>query len=528
LTAFVAEHMRDAYPEMMESVSRVARVVKDEEHRYATTFQVAEKFFQDEAKGGALTGTISGAASFKLYDTYGLALEEQQDMARELGISIDAEGFAAEMEKQRARARASWKGAEKAHINPVYQALPKTEFLGRETLEAPAKVTAVLHDEVALDRTPFYAEAGGQVGDKGVLVSENGQTLATVESAYAPAPGKTVHKVKLLSPIKEGDIVIARVDPESRHATMRNHTGTHLLHAALRTVLGTHVKQAGSVVEPSRLRFDFTHYTAMDQDELAEVERVMNEQILANREVVTDVMDLDQALQTGAMALFGEKYGDRVRVVRIGNDGDTFSKELCGGTHVGRTGDIGICKIVYEGSISAGVRRIEAITGEGALRRFQEALQQQAKFAGVDLEKLQAREKALEHELQQLKTKMAQAEAGDLETQARDVKGVKVLAVQVNGFDRAQLRTLVDSLRNKWKTAVVVLATAEDSNVSIVSGVTKDLTAKVHAGKLAGAVAQAVGGKGGGRPDMAEAGGKDPSALPKALADVYTSVEAML
>ncbi|HYV61827.1 MAG TPA: alanine--tRNA ligase [Bryobacteraceae bacterium] len=528
LTGFVAEHMRDAYPEMMESVSRVARVVKDEEHRYATTFQVAEKFFQDEAKGGALTGTISGAASFKLYDTYGLALEEQQDMARELGISIDAEGFAAEMEKQRARARASWKGAEKAHINPVYQALPKTEFLGRETLEAPAKVTAVLHDEVALDRTPFYAEAGGQVGDKGVLVSENGQTLATVESAYAPAPGKTVHKVKLLNPIKEGDIVIARVDPESRHATMRNHTGTHLLHAALRTVLGTHVKQAGSVVEPSRLRFDFTHYTAMDQDELAEVERLMNEQILANREVVTDVMDLDQALQTGAMALFGEKYGDRVRVVRIGNDGDTFSKELCGGTHVGRTGDIGICKIVYEGSISAGVRRIEAITGEGALRRFQEALQQQAKFAGVDLEKLQAREKALEHELQQLKTKMAQAEAGDLETQARDVKGVKVLAVQVNGFDRAQLRTLVDSLRNKWKTAVVVLATAEDSNVSIVSGVTKDLTAKVHAGKLAGAVAQAVGGKGGGRPDMAEAGGKDPSALPKALADVYTSVEAML
>jgi alanyl-tRNA synthetase len=520
LTGFVAEHMRDAYPEMMESVSRVARVVKDEEHRYATTFQVAEKFFQDEAKGGA----ISGAASFKLYDTYGLALEEQEDMARELGISIDAEGFAAEMEKQRARARASWKGAEKAQINPVYQALPKTEFVGRETLEAPAKVTAVLHNEIALDRTPFYAEAGGQVGDKGVLLSENGQTLAIVESAYAPAPGKTVHKVKLLNEVKEGDIVIARVDPESRHATMRNHTGTHLLHAALRTVLGTHVKQAGSVVEPSRLRFDFTHYTAMDQDELAEVERLMNEQILANIEVHTDVMDLDQALQTGAMALFGEKYGDRVRVVKI----DTFSQELCGGTHVHRTGDIGICKIVYEGSISAGVRRIEAITGEGALRRFQEALQQQAKYAGVDVEKLQAREKVLEHELQQLKTKVAQAGAGDLESQARDIKGVKVLSVQVNGFDRAQLRTLVDSLRNKWKTAVVVLASTEDSNVSIISGVTKDLTTKVHAGKIVGVIAQAVGGKGGGRPDMAEAGGKDPSALPKALADVYTSVEGML
>jgi alanyl-tRNA synthetase len=348
--------------------------------------------------------------------------------------------------------------------------------------------------------------------------------LAVVESAYAPAPGKTVHKVKLVGPVKPGDTVIARVDPESRRSTMRNHTGTHLLHAALRAVLGTHVKQAGSVVEPSRLRFDFTHYTAMDQDELAEVERLMNEHILANREVVTDVMDLDQALQTGAIALFGEKYGDRVRVVRI----DAFSKELCGGTHVARTGDIGICKIVYEGSISAGVRRIEAITGEGALKRFQEALAQQAKFAGVDLEKLQAREKALEHELQQLKTKVAQSQAGDLESQARDIKGVKVLSTQVDGFDRAQLRTLVDSLRNKWKTAVVVLAAAEDSSVSIVSGVTKDLTAKVHAGKLAGAVAQAVGGKGGGRPDMAEAGGKDPSALPKALADVYTSVEAML
>jgi alanyl-tRNA synthetase len=521
LTGFVAEHMRDAYPEMMESVSRVARVVKDEEHRYATTFQVAEKFFQDEAKGGA----ISGAASFKLYDTYGLALEEQEDMARELGISIDAQGFAAEMEKQRTRARASWKGAEKAQIHPVYQALPKTEFVGRETLEAPAKVTAVLHNEIALDRTPFYAEAGGQVGDQGVLVSETtGQILAIVESAYSAAPGKTVHKVKLLNPVKEGDIVIARVDPESRHATMRNHTGTHLLHAALRAVLGTHVKQAGSVVEPSRLRFDFTHYTAMDRDELSEVERLMNEQILANREVRTDVMDLDQALQTGAMALFGEKYGDRVRVVKI----DTFSKELCGGTHVGRTGDIGICKIISEGSISSGVRRIEAITGEGALKRFQEAIELQAKFAGVDIEKLQAREKALDHELQQLKTKVAQSQAGDLESQARDVKGVKVLAVQVDGFDRAQLRTLVDSLRNKWKSAVVVLASIEDSNVSIVSGVTKDLTAKVHAGKIVGAIAQAVGGKGGGRPDMAEAGGKDPSALPKALADVYTSVEGML
>jgi alanyl-tRNA synthetase len=525
LTGFVAEHMRDAYPEMMESVSRVARVVKDEEHRYATTFQVAEKFFQDEAKGGALTGTISGAASFKLYDTYGLALEEQEDMARELGISIDAEGFAAEMEKQRTRARASWKGAEKAQINPVYQALPKTEFVGRETLESAAKVTAVLHNEIALDRTPFYAEAGGQVGDQGVLLSESGQTLAIVESAYAPAPGKTVHKVKLLNQVKEGDIVIARVDPESRHATMRNHTGTHLLHAALRTVLGTHVKQAGSVVEPSRLRFDFTHYTAMDQDELAEVERLMNQEILANVEVHTDVMDLDQALQTGAMALFGEKYGDRVRVVKI----DTFSKELCGGTHVHRTGDIGICKIISEGSISSGVRRIEAITGEGALKRFQEALQQQVKYAGVDVEKLQAREKALEHELQQLKTKMAQGEAGGLKSKARTIKDVQVISVRVPSAGRPELRAMFDTLKNQMDPAVIVLGTSTgDESVSIIAGVTKGVGGKVHAGKLADSVGKAVGGKGGGRPDMAEAGGKDPSSLDKALEQVYSDVEGML
>jgi alanyl-tRNA synthetase len=358
--------------------------------------------------------------------------------------------------------------------------------------------------------------------------------VAVVESAYNGAPGKTVHKVKLLGPVKVGDEVIAKVDVSARESTMRNHTGTHLLHAALRRVLGTHVKQAGSVVEPSRLRFDFTHYTAMDRHEIAEVERLMTQEILANRVVHTDVMDLDQALSTGAMALFGEKYGEHVRVVSI----DSFSKELCGGTHVSRTGDIGICKIVYEGSISAGVRRIEAVTGEEALRRFQSTQSQLAGVASLvrasdgdlldQLDKLVAKEKSLEHEVQHLKTKMAQAQASDLESQAREIKGVKVLSARVDGFDRQQMRTLVDSLRNKWKTAVVVLGAAEDSNVAIVAGVTKDLTAKVHAGKLAGAVAQAVGGKGGGRPDMAEAGGKDAAALDGALADVYKSVEGML
>jgi alanyl-tRNA synthetase len=533
LTGFVAEHMRDAYPEMMESIQRVARVVKDEEHRYATTFQIAEKFFQDESKG-AKGGVLSGPAAFKLYDTFGLALDEQEEMARESGLTIDRDGFNAEMEKQRTRARASWKGGDKAKIDPIYLSQPMTSFV-RETLETPARVTFVRNSEIMLDATPFYAEAGGQVGDRGTLVSgTTAETVAIVESAYLAAPGKTVHIVKILAPVKVDDILTARIDREARYATMRNHTGTHLLHAALRTVLGTHVKQAGSVVEPSRLRFDFTHYAAMDSDELAEVERLVNREILANREVHTDVMDLDRALETGAMALFGEKYGDKVRVVSI----DAFSKELCGGTHVARTGDIGICKIVYEGSISAGVRRIEAITGEGALRRFQEDETKLGQIAsGIkvsahdiveQVSKVLDEKKHLEHENQQLKTELAQSKVSELEGKARVINGVNVVAARVDGLDRQQLRAIVDSLRNKWKTAVVVLASAKEFDISIVSGVSKDLTSKVQAGKLVQEVALSTGGKGGGRPDMAEGGGKDTAALAGALDRVYESVREKL
>jgi alanyl-tRNA synthetase len=538
LTGFVAELMGGAYPDMLESIQRVARVVKDEEHRYATTFQVAERVFHDEAKT-AIGGVLPGAAAFKLYDTYGLALDEQEDMARDFGLTIDTTGFHAEMEKQRARARASWRGADKTQIPEVYLNLPATEFVGREALEVPVRVLRVIEregkTELVLSRTPFYAEAGGQVGDQGLLVDPaSGDRVAVVEDTYKPAPGAVVHKVSPFAPITEGADLLARVSRHVREATMRNHTATHLLHAALRTVLGTHVKQAGSVVAPDRLRFDFTHYTAMDADELAEAERLINEQILANTAVNTEVMDLDQALSTGAVALFGEKYGEKVRVVEVPG----FSKELCGGTHVTRTGDIGICKIVYESSISAGIRRIEAITGEGALRRFQETTQALAQVSQIvnaterdlveHVEKLMSQQKAIEKQLDQMKTKVAQAQASRVESDARDMKGVKVLSTRVEGLDRAQLRTLVDSLRNKWKTAVVVLASTEDGNVSIVSAVTKDLTSKVHAGKLVSGVAQAVGGKGGGRPDMAEAGGKDAAALPAALNDVYAKVEAML
>jgi alanyl-tRNA synthetase len=524
LTGFVGDLMKPGYPEMLDSIQRVARVVKDEEHRYATTFQVAEKVFLDEAKSAA-GGVLPGAAAFKLYDTFGLALDEQEEMARERGLTIDQPGFEAEMEKQRTRARASWRGADKAQIAPVYKDLPTTEFIGRETLESPVKVLRVVeHDgntELVFNRTPFYAEAGGQVGDTGVLVSpSSGDTVAKVLDTRKVA-GATVHQVEIIAPIRQGEELIGRVDGHLRHATMRNHTATHLLHAALRKVLGPHVKQAGSIVDPNRLRFDFTHYAHTDPEELSEIQKLVNEEILKNVEVHTDVMDLDQALNTGAMALFGEKYGDRVRVVSLP---DGFSKELCGGTHVHRTGDIGLCVVTYEASISAGVRRIEAITGEAILNKFQE----EAQAARQVQEQLTEQKRALERQIEQMKEKLARSEVASIESEARDIKGAKVLAAQVAGMDREQLRTMVDSLRVKWKTAVVILGSSQDSNVAIVVGVTKDLTSKVHAGKLAGSVAQAVGGKGGGRPDMAEAGGKDPAALAGALDSAYKTVEGML
>jgi alanyl-tRNA synthetase len=551
LTGFVAELMKPAYPELMESVARVARVVKDEEHRYQTTFLVAEKVFHDEAKSAA-GGILAGPVAFRLYDTYGLALDEQEEMAREYGLAIDRAGFEREMEHQRERARASWKGAQQAQIAPVYEELAaraRTRFVGYETLEWPeCRVVALVagrtlsgeigaggRGEVILDETPFYAESGGQIGDTGELYSvESGRLVARIESAYPAVAGLTAHRIEALAPLSVGDRVRAVVAEAPRRAAMRNHTATHLLHAALRNVLGTHVKQAGSVVEPARLRFDFTHYTAVDAAELEEIERQVNQQILRNIEVRTDLMDIDQALATGAMALFGEKYGERVRVVSVPG----FSRELCGGTHVARTGDIGLCKVVYEASISAGVRRIEAITGEGALARFQEVSQSLARLAGLlrasepelsdHVGRLLASQKALERQLDQLKRKVAQSQAAELEAQSRVIQGARVVAGRVDGLDREQMRALADSLRNKWRTAVVVLAAANDGSVSIVSAVTRDLAGKVHAGKLAGWLAQALGGKGGGRPDMAEAGAKDAAGLGEALENVYAQVASLL
>jgi alanyl-tRNA synthetase len=543
LTRFVADLMKPGYPELQESIERVARIVSQEEGRYAATFQVAERFFQDEAKS-ALNGVLPGASAFRLYDTYGLAIDEQEELAREFGLRIDREGFAAEMDKQRTRARASWHGAEKAQIADVYKELPPVEFL-RESLEGPVETAALIVDkrqvelveqgpaEIVFLKTPFYAESGGQVGDTGLLLdAETREQVAVVEGAYKPAPATAVQKIQVLRPIHKGDRLLAVVDRPARTATMRHHTATHLLHAALRQVLGSHVKQAGSVVEPGRLRFDFTHYAAMTQDELREVERLVNEQILANVEVKTDIMDLDQALATGAMALFGEKYGDRVRVVSIPD----FSRELCGGTHVRRTGDIGLFKIVYEGSISAGVRRIEAVTGEIALEKFQQASAQLARAgtllhtteAGVleQLEKTLERQRILDREIDRLKTQLAQQQIQNIT--GRKVNGATVVAERVDGLDSKQLRTMADTLRNKLGSSVVVIASQNDSRISIIGAVSKDLAGKVHAGKLVSEIAKATGGKGGGRPDMAEGAGQNAGALEPALQGVYKAVESLL
>jgi alanyl-tRNA synthetase len=543
LTKFVADFMRPGYPELQESIERVQRIVKEEELRYHRNFVMAEREFE-AAVEQAVEGQIPGPVVFKLYDTFGLSLDEQAELADERNLSIDLDGFETEMENQRTRARVSWKGAETAKTAEVYQQLLRqhpTTFLGYDKTDVDGvKVVGLVVEDalvetvaagstagLILDRTPFYAESGGQVGDDGELLV-GGEPVARVTDTQAPVKGLNVHSVKILRDIKIGDSVEARVSDESRDSTRRNHTATHLLHAALRQVLGKHVKQAGSVVSPDRLRFDVTHYAQMGPSELEDIERIVNQEILVNTPVVTDVLDLDQAVQLGAMALFGEKYGDKVRVVQVAD----FSKELCGGTHVGRTGDIGVFKITSEGSVSAGVRRLEAVTGFGAYEQLKDSqdrvrsLAVMLKASEPDLveavEKLLAQGRDQEREIVRLKAKIAQAGAGDLASQVRDINGVQVIAAQVDGLDRSQLRSLVDSLRNKLGSGVVVLGSASDDNVALICGVTKDLAGKqVHAGRLVGAIAQEVGGRGGGRPDLAEAGGKDADKLPAALEKAY-------
>jgi alanyl-tRNA synthetase len=569
----VRDLMRDAYPELNETAERVSKAVLAEESRFAHTLDVGLEKLETLLKHS--TGSLAGEEAFKLYDTFGMPLDFIQDAARDQGLTFDQTGFDRALDEQKARARASWKGAAKQTANPAYQQLPKSEFEGyRQTRSDGCEVLAILHNgqgvqrleagyegEVILDHTPFYAEAGGQVGDRGWFYSDDHNTVvADVKGCYYPIQGVRAHQVFAKQAIRVGEKVDAVVNTEVRQATMRNHTATHLLHAGLREVLGKHVKQAGSLVAPKHLRFDFSHFTAVADEELQDIEDIINRQLLRNQKVETIVdVPIDVAVnEYHAMALFGEKYGDKVRVVKIGD----FSTELCGGTHTAATGEIGLIKILKEGSVSSGVRRVEAVTGEGSLAHFRMdhelenvvsafvsphpskparggaaspevvpdsgASFSPAEALKAELDRKDAEIKRLTRELDQVRMKSASSSTANIGEKVKEVKGVKVLAHRVDNLERAQLRTLVDQLRDKIGSGVVVLGSASDGNVALIVGVTKDLTGRVQAGKVIGLVAQKVGGKGGGRPDLAEAGGKDAAALDAALDGAYGVVEGLL
>jgi len=568
----VRDLMQDAYPELKETAERVSRDVLAEETRFAHTLALGLPKLGDDLAQIAIQQRLGegsgpmappsrpavypGEKAFRLYDTFGMPLDFIQDAVRDQGVAFDQTGFDRAMEEQRSRARASWKGGAKQTANPAYQQLPKSLFEGyRQTRSDGCEVLAVIHNgqgarelkagesgEVILDHTPFYAESGGQVGDRGWFYSADHNTVvADVTGCYSPIQGVRAHQVVAKHELRVGDKVDAVVNADFRLSTMRNHTATHLLHAGLREVLGKHVKQAGSLVAPNHLRFDFSHFTAVEDEELQDIEDIINREVLRNQivETITDV-PIDEAINTyHAMALFGEKYGDKVRVVRIGD----FSTELCGGTHTGATGEIGLIKILKEGSVSSGVRRVEAVTGEGSLAHFRKDHALENYVASVaahseaaspsealklELDKKDSEIKRLARELDQARMKSASSSTANIGDHIKDVKGVKVLAHRVDNLERAQLRTLVDQLREKIGSGVVVLGSASNGSVSLIVGVTKDLIGRVQAGKVIGPVAQKVGGKGGGRPDLAEAGGKDASALDSALAEAYSVVDSLL
>jgi alanyl-tRNA synthetase len=543
----VRDEMGAAYPELKESAERVAKVVLAEEQQFARTLELGLRQMNEET-------LRSGAAAFRLYETFGMPLDFMVDAARDAGIPFDMDGFDRAKEEEQARARASWKGGSQKSAAPVYRELAKTEFEGYSSLKVEgAKVLALVKDgegvpalkageqgEVVLDATSFYADSGGQVGDTGWLYSDDHNTVvADVLGVSKPVQGVFAHKVKARETLAVGDTVDTVVNAEIRRATERNHTGTHLLHAALREVLGKHVKQAGSLNDATRLRFDFSHFTGVAEEEMQQVEDIVNSQVLANTKVETLVdVPIDVAVnELGAMALFGEKYGDRVRVVKIGD----FSTELCGGTHTGATGEIGLLKLVGEGSVSSGVRRVEAVSGTGALSEFRRGFDVVrvvgslvgATDAPADAlkQKIAAQEeemKKLKRELEQVRMKAASSSVADAASSAVEVKGVKVLSQRVDALDKSQMRNLVDELRGKLGSGVVVLGAASEGKVSLIVGVTKDLTGKVQAGKIVGQIAALVGGKGGGRPDLAEAGGSDAGALDGALGKASEVVGGLL
>ncbi len=528
----LVKEMGEAYPELAEAADRVAKVLKQEEERFGETLENGMKILE-----AALTkdpGQLDGKTAFTLYDTYGFPLDLTADICRERDVTLDEAGFHAAMDKQKSTARAAGKFEMATGLEYTGA---KTTFTGYDHLHDQGAVLALYVNGAAvnsieagqdalvvLDRTPFYAESGGQAGDVGLI--ENGSASFEVSDTHKIQPDVFGHHGQLKSgKLSVGDKLELKVNAGIRAASMRNHSATHLMHKALRTVLGGHVVQKGSLVDADKTRFDFSHNAPLTADEIRRIEALVNHEILHNDATQAQLMSYDDAIKQGAMALFGEKYGDQVRVLGIGT-----STELCGGTHVTRTGDIGLFKIVSEGGVAAGIRRVEAVTGEHALALVQSlaarvndaaaALKVQPEEITQRIAQVQDQVRGLEKELATLKAKMASSQGDELLAQAVDIKGIKVLAVTLEGADVATLRAVMDKMKDKLKTAAIVLAAVEDGKVSLIAGVTADATSKVKAGELVNHVAQQVGGKGGGRPDMAQAGGTDPSALPAALASV--------
>nr|WP_197492631.1 alanine--tRNA ligase [Methylomonas methanica] len=543
LVAPLVAEMGAAYPELAKAQEQVERILKKEEERFAETLEQGMKIL--EACVAKLDGhVIPGDVVFLLYDTYGFPVDLTADFARENNLSVDHAGFEVEMAAQRDRARAS--GSFAADYDQDIKHDSSTEFTGYFHLDGSVQILGLFKqgqpvdaleagDEgvVILDQTPFYAESGGQVGDSGRI--ECGEAAFEVHDTQKQGGKLFLHKGKVLrGTLSEGQACEVSVDAEIRKATERNHSATHLLHAALRATLGEHVAQKGSQVNAERLRFDFSHFEPMTPAEIANVERLVNEQIRLNNPVAAEIMAKDDAVKAGAMALFGEKYGDEVRVLKIGD----FSTELCGGTHVDRAGDIGLFKIVGETGVAAGVRRLEAVTGQGALEWIEQREKALLSIAGLlkaapdkaadKVHQLLEKNRGLEKELEKLKAKLASSAGDEMTSQAVDVNGVKVLAVKLDDVDPKALRDLADQLKNKLGSAALVLAAVSGDKVSLIASVSKDAMDKVKAGELVNFVATQVGGKGGGRPDMAQAGGNDPAGLPVALAAVPDWVRARL
>ncbi|AWA32670.1 MULTISPECIES: alanine--tRNA ligase [Klebsiella] len=542
LVAPLIDVMGSAGDELKQQQAQVEQVLKTEEEQFARTLERGLALLDEELS--KLKGdTLDGETAFRLYDTYGFPVDLTADVCRERNIKVDEAGFEAAMEEQRRRARES--SGFGADYNAMIRVDGASEFKGYDHLELNGKVTALFIDGkavdsvsagqeavVILDQTPFYAESGGQVGDKGELKGAGFSFAVSDTQKYGQAIG---HIGKVASgSLKVGDAVQADVDEARRQRIRLNHSATHLMHAALRQVLGTHVAQKGSLVNDKALRFDFSHFEAMKPEEIRAVEDLVNAQIRRNLAIETNIMDIDAARASGAMALFGEKYDDRVRVLRMGD----FSTELCGGTHAARTGDIGLFRITSESGTAAGVRRIEAVTGEGAmailhaqsdqLNDIAQLLKGDSHNLGEKVRAALERTRQLEKELQQLKEQAAAQESANLSSKAEEINGVKLLVSELTGVEPKMLRTMVDDLKNQLGSTIVVLATVADGKVSLIAGVSKDVTDRVKAGELVGMVALQVGGKGGGRPDMAQAGGTDASALPAALASVKGWVSAKL